>query len=266
MASTLRSFDGTELVADVVTPPGAARGVVLVHGGGVTRHEGGFYDRLADGLAGADVASLRFDLRGHGDSGGRQQELTLAGVGNDIHAALDHLAAHLRTDRVSLLGASFSGGICASLAARHGELIDRLVLINPLLDYKKRFVDDKDYWDHDHIDTPAASRLATDGYVAHSPTFRLGVALLNEVFWWNSRADLPHITAPTLVVHGTDDTFVPIDSSRRAMTALTCPSELIELDGAQHGVAVPDDPDYQQPQTRRWQAQVTAAVARWVTA
>lgn len=263
MTTTLSSLDGTQLAADVVVPSGADRGVVLVHGGGVDRHEGGFFDRLADGLAGSGVASLRVDLRGHGQSAGRREDLTLAAVANDVRAALDDLAARLPAERVSLLGASFSGGVCATVAARHPARIDRLILINPLLDYKKRFVDDKDYWHDNRIDPDVAARLAADRYVAHSPTFPLGIGLLNEVFWWDTRADLPRIAAPTLVVHGSGDTFIPIESSRTAMAALTCQAELVELDGAQHGAAVHDDPTYQHPQTRRWQAEVIAAITRW---
>lgn len=50
---------------------------MLVHGGGVTREGGGFFARLAAGLGVAGGASLCFDLRGHGDSEGRQEVLTL---------------------------------------------------------------------------------------------------------------------------------------------------------------------------------------------
>jgi uncharacterized protein len=46
-AATLRSLDGTVLAAGVMIPSAATRGVVLVHGGGVDRHEGGFFDRVA---------------------------------------------------------------------------------------------------------------------------------------------------------------------------------------------------------------------------
>src|SRR5438874_2627382 len=74
-ATTLRTLDGLHLAGTLVTPEDPPdRVVVLVHGGGVTREEGGFFTRLARGLAEAGIASLRYDLRGHGESEGRQEE------------------------------------------------------------------------------------------------------------------------------------------------------------------------------------------------
>ncbi|BBG00776.1 MULTISPECIES: alpha/beta hydrolase [Pseudonocardia] len=263
MRHSFRSLDGTRLAADLVLPAGAHRGIVLVHGGGVDRHEGGFFDRLADGLGEAGIASLRFDLRGHGQSGGRLEDLTLAGVGNDVSAAADELAGRLPVERVGVVGASFSGGVCAVFTARRPDRVDRLVLLNPLLDYKARFVDQKPEWHADRLGDAGARSLQENGYLAHSPTFRLGPALLNEVFWWDVRAELPTLSVPTLIVHGTADTFIPIESSRRAARALTGPHRLVELDGAQHGIAVPDDPGYADPRTRSWQSEVTAHIAAW---
>jgi predicted alpha/beta hydrolase len=47
----LATLDGLRLAATLVTPDVSAdRAVVLVHGGGVTREEGGFFTRLAAGL------------------------------------------------------------------------------------------------------------------------------------------------------------------------------------------------------------------------
>src|ERR1700684_4322885 len=90
--TSFRTLDGLHLAATLVTPDGPTeRAVVLVHGGGVTREEGGFFTRLANGLGEAGVASLRFDLRGHGESEGRQEELTLAAILNDIRVALGHV-------------------------------------------------------------------------------------------------------------------------------------------------------------------------------
>src|SRR5690606_34802541 len=179
-----RSLDGLELVGDLVLPDGGPTvGVVQVHGGGVTRHEAGFFDRKAAGLAAAGAAALRFDVRGHGDSGGSQEELTLAGVLNDIRAALEYLRHATGVVRTSLVGQSFGGGIAADYAAKRPEESDRLVLLCPQLDYKKRTIDNKPYWHHDHLDEAHAAELSEAGYLQHSPTFRHGRALYNEVFW-----------------------------------------------------------------------------------
>ena len=265
--TTLRSLDGVRLAGTLVTPEAAAdRGVVFVHGGGVTREEGGFFARMASGLAEAGVASLRFDLRGHGESEGRQEDLTLSAILNDIRVAVGHLRTTTGVERVSLLGASFAGGICGYFAARGPEQVERLALINPLLNYKKRFIDDKPYWSDDQINDDAAAELSTQGYVAHSPTFKLGRALLNEVFWLQPHTVLREIDVPTLIVHGTKDTFIPVESSRAATAELTVEHRLVEIEGAQHGIAVHDDPTYADPQSQEWQAFVIRTVAEWVTA
>jgi pimeloyl-ACP methyl ester carboxylesterase len=212
------------------------------------------------------VASLRFDLRGHGESEGRQEDLTLTAVLNDIRVALAHAREATGARRVSLLGASFAGGICACYAAKRPDEITRLVLLNPQLDYKKRTIDSRPYWTDDYLSDDAARQLTGQGYLQFTPALRHGRAILNEVFWFPSHAVLGEIRAPTLIVHGTKDTFVPIGSSREALAQFTAGHRLIEIDGAQHGFAVHDDPQYLDPQSQRWQASVIRAVAEWVTA
>jgi len=265
--TTLHALDGLKLAGTLVTPETpASRAVVLVHGGGVTRDESGFFTRLAEGLAEAGVASLRFDLRGHGESEGRQEDLTLSAILNDIRAAITHVRQETGAQAVSLLGASFAGGITAYFAARGPEKLSRLVLINPLLNYKKRFIDDKPYWSDDHINDEAARELVAQSYIAHSPTFKLSRGLLNEVFWLQPHTVLGEITVPTLVVHGTKDTFIPVDSSRAAAAQLQVEHKLVEIEGAQHGIAVHDDPTYADPQSQEWQAFTIRTIAEWVTA
>jgi len=260
------SLDGLEL-RGTLTASGeiAPRGVVLVHGGGVTRDEGGFFTRLAAGLARTGTTALRFDFRGHGESAGRQEDLTLGSVRNDIRAAVEFLRERLGgAAPVSVLGASFSGGNCAAFAAERPEDVERLVLINPLLNYKKRFIDDKPYWHDDRLDDDAAAELTANGFLPHSPTFKLSRPLLNEVFHFVHPAVLAAVKAPTLFLHGTEDTFIPVQSSRDAVGLVGAPATLIEVVGAQHGIAAHDDPGYTDPRSQRWQAQAIDLIAGWL--
>lgn len=261
-----QTLDGLDLVGDLTAPdaPGDTA-VVLVHGGGVTRHEAGFFDRLAAGLGGAGIASLRFDLRGHGESAGRQEDLTLASVLNDIRVAIETVRRETGAARIGLVAQSFSGGIAAYYAAKRPDEVDRLVLLCPRIDYKKRTIDSKPYWTGDRLDQDKAAELAELGYIQYSPTFRHGPGLLNEVFWLQPHRSLDEIQAPTLIVHGTADTLVPIDTSVEAMDHLNDASRLMRIEGAQHGFAVDQDPTYLNPQSQQWQAQVIRAVAEWIT-
>ncbi|MFD7720447.1 alpha/beta hydrolase [Streptomyces sp. NPDC059814] len=263
--TAFQSLDGTALfgtVCSAETPVGMA---ILVHGSGVTREEGGFFTRLAAGLSASGVTSLRFDLRAHGASGGRESELTIASVANDIRAACDHLRAHTgRPGPVHVIAASFSGGAAALHAAHRPGDVDKLVLLNPRLDYKERYVTSRPGWSGDYLSGDMAVRLDEQGFTEKSP-FELNRTLLNEVFYLDIPAILAGVRAPSLMVHGTADTFVPVESSRRHQAMFGGPVELVELDGAQHGFAVHDDPQYLDPQSQVWQRKVIEKVSAFLT-
>ncbi|MGY0056639.1 alpha/beta hydrolase family protein [Streptomyces sp. LZ34] len=86
------------------------------------------------------------------------------------------------------------------------------------------------------------------------------------MFWLHPYKILGEVRAPTLIVHGTKDTFVPIESSRAAVRQFRAPCELIEIEGAQHGFAVHDDPQYLNPQSQEWQTFVIRTLTDWLTA
>ncbi|MGE7435473.1 alpha/beta hydrolase family protein [Kitasatospora sp. NPDC001175] len=262
-----RSLDGTQLLGTISTPPTPFRSgfAVLVHGSGVTREEGGFFTRLAGGLAEHGITSLRFDLRAHGASAGRESELTIASVTNDIRAAADHLRAHTsNTGSVHVIAASFSGGAACLHAAHRPGGVGKLVLLNPRLDYRERYVTTRPGWQDDYLSPETASLLDTQGFTEKSP-FELNRALLNEVFYLDTPSILASVKAPVLLVHGTKDTFVPIESTYRHRPMFGGPTELLELAGAQHGFAVHDDPKYLNPQSQAWQAEVVSRVSTFLS-
>ncbi|TCJ96312.1 alpha/beta hydrolase [Nocardia alba] len=261
-----RTLDGLHLEGTIVTPDApVTSAALLVHGGGVTREEGGFFTRLAAGLAEAGVASLRYDLRGHGASEGRPEESSLAAHLNDIQVARQHLAEATGVSTIGLIGTSFGGGLTAYYAAKRPDDVPRLVLLNPQLNYKSRYIDQKPYWSSDFLNDDVAAQLTEQGYINHSATVKHSRAFLNEVFWIRPDEVIGEIAAPTLLVHGTKDTFSPIETSRRAASQLRVEHKLVEIDGAQHGFAVDNDPEYLDPQTQQWQTFVMETVRNWVT-
>ncbi len=171
---TVRTLDGLHLAGTLIAPEAASDvGVVLVHGAGVTREEGGFFTRLADGLAEIGVFSLRYDLRGHGESDGRQEEVTLSAYLNDVRVALAHVRqATAGASRISLLGTSFGGGLAAYYAAKQPGELARLVLLNPQLDYKSRYIDQKPHWSSDFLDDEIARVLSEQGYEPEPAQYR----------------------------------------------------------------------------------------------
>lgn len=67
---------------------------------------------------------LRYDIRGHGGSAATPAPYTMAQLADDAHALLQHLGVA----RTHWLGLSLGGMIGQTLAIRHPEALDRVVL------------------------------------------------------------------------------------------------------------------------------------------
>ena len=118
--------NGDIVLAGELTLPegdGPHAAVVLISGSGDQDRDsdiGGFrlFAVLADHLAGAGVASLRFDDRGVGGSTGDGLQATLQDRAGDVEAAIDALRSRDEIDvgSVGLVGHS-EGGIVAPVVA-----------------------------------------------------------------------------------------------------------------------------------------------------
>lgn len=262
---SLRTLDGTRLSGTFTPAATAVRAVVMVHGSGVARDEVGLYPILARRLAAAGVASLALDLPGHGTSGGRRSDLTLAGLLNVLDAGVARVAGLTGLPRIGLVAASLSGGVSAYFAAQRPETVDRLVLFYPLLDYRQRFVFEKPWWTAAGVTDEAAETLDRQGHVEHTPVFPLGRAMLNEVFWLRPDRVFGDLTAPTMLIHGSADPAIPLASSEKAAATMTVLHELVVLDGAGHGFSPSGDSAEAVSNSREWTETAVAAAARWLT-
>lgn len=117
---------GVDVCAGVLTlpdGPGPHPALVMGHGFGMTMDCR--LEAFATAFAAAGIASLRFDYRGFGASGGLpRQVLDVDAQRDDYRAALAHVRGLTEVDpaRVGLWGTSFSGGHVLAVAADDPDL------------------------------------------------------------------------------------------------------------------------------------------------
>jgi alpha/beta superfamily hydrolase len=119
------------LDARVGVPPAAAAGVVVCHphpqyGGNM---ENDLVVAIAEALRARGLATLRFDFRGVGTSGGRHDDGR--GEVDDVRAAAAALRARLDVGRVALVGYSFGSVMALRAGIAEPEHVTGIVAIAP---------------------------------------------------------------------------------------------------------------------------------------
>ncbi len=123
------SSGGWQLESDLLLPSShdPMPAVLLLHAAAGNRS---VYENLAEELATQGIASLRIDLRGHGEStnlgtfavNGEYHRPILEGTEKDVQRALDFLGglAEIDSSRLGVVGASYSGERMALAGAKQG--------------------------------------------------------------------------------------------------------------------------------------------------
>ena len=237
--------------------------VVLIHGWPLSSDS---FDDQAFALAQAGYRVIAYDRRGFGRSG---QPF----AGYDYNTLADDLAAVIEqtgVSDVSLFGFSMGGGEIARYMSRHdGKGVVRAGLISSVAGYLLKTDDNPD-------GVPGAMfDQIKDGLRKDRPHFLAGFAqdfygvgwitspVSQETLDWtlmmamqaglagtiacvdafgrtDFRPDLPALTVPTLILHGTGDKTVPIDPTARAVAKLVPHARLIEYADSPHGTLVTD--------------------------
>jgi len=229
---SFHSVDGIELKGTLrEVQAGETSCIVLCHGLTATREEDGVFTCLAEMLSASGLPSFRFDFRGHGESGGRQEEMTVAGEALDLAASLDFLCAR-GYRRFGVVAASFAGG-AASLTVPGRKEVEALVLWNAVVNFTPLFsmmdIVARVFWG----DMEKAVR--DRGYAEVGPgKFRMGRAVFGEMKTLNPGGLLAGLKLPVLLVHGDRDVLVPPADS--LALAGRIPGAVMEIvPGAGHG-------------------------------
>jgi len=233
---TYAAADGTSIPAYLTLPSGRAPknlALVVVPHGGPAAHDDAAFDWLSQALASRGYAVLQPEFRG---SDGLGWDHLAAGFGQwgrkmqtDLSDGVRYLAAQGTIDpkRVCIVGASYGG-----YAALAGATLDRGVYRCAVSDSGVSDPHNMLQWDRDRMRNTESSVLRYWNRFMGSQS--IDDPKLAEISPLHHAADA---TIPILLIHGKDDTVVPIDQSEAMEAALKAagkPVTLIKLEREDH--------------------------------
>lgn len=239
------SKDGTKLVGIWQLPKEtSSKAVILAHGITVDKEEEGMFTVLAGKLAEVGIASFRFDFRGHGESGGKQEEMTIAGEMLDLVAAFNKVLNAGYT-RIGIVGSSFGGGITLLTTGRFGKDMRCLCFWNPVLDLEATFIKPFLPWLKNNIGR-MKKELKTKGwtYLPVDQPYKIGKELIKEMEKYKPYENIKEISIPVVIIHGDNDTYVPYRDSVKYLSGFTGWHKLVTIKGSDHGFSGDSGDEY----------------------
>lgn len=260
---SFRSYDGTHLEGTLSRPAGPCnRLALLVHGITSSRDELGLFSGLAAYLRSQDIASFRFDYRCHGTSSQPLQAMTLAGIVNDIEAAVHCASGLLHPTFLHPVGMSFGGGLTAYWAATTAANVQSAVFLAPVLDYQQDVLGQHELLAGGRLADAAAEVLRSKGSL-ETDGIRYGSALINELPHINGVIGLQRLRCRSLILHGDADSVVPYSQSEK-LAGLNSRCTLRNVPGTDHGFGVPGDLDLTFPETKLRHQQVFSIIGQFL--
>ena len=238
---------------------GEGRPVILIHGWPLSADS---WDSQALAIADAGFRAIAYDRRGFGRS---DQPWS----GYDYDSLADDLAAVMKeTDATdaTIVGFSMGGGEVARYMARHhGENVSQAALISSVVPYMLKTDDNpngvdqatfnemtegmkkdrahffsnffKGFYGVGMLSSPVSEELLDwSRSIAMQASLKSTLACAEAFATTDFRPDLSAFSVPTRMIHGTGDETVPIDASARSAAKGIANAQLLEYDGAPHGL------------------------------
>jgi len=250
--------DGTQLYVKDWGPK-TGRPVIMMHGWPLTSDT---WDDFAVVAADAGFRAISYDRRGFGRSEQPWDGYEYDTLADDLADVIEATGAY----DAALFGFSMGGGEVARYMSRHGgKGVSKAALIASVVPYMAQTPDNPDGVPQSVFDEMTAGMKEDRAHFFHGflkSFYGVGVftgSVSEAVLDWSFqqtmmaglrptlacakafsstdfRPDLPSFKVPTLIIHGTGDQTVPIETSGRAAAAAIPGATLIEYEGAPHGL------------------------------
>lgn len=236
--------------ATVVVPDGEGPfpAVVMNHGHGGGRQEGGGFERLAKALAKAGIMTIRMDFPGSGDSKESFTEGYLSNMISDSNASLAYLLANFPADKgkLGILGYSMGGRIALTIAQTSDNPYKAVGLLAPSSDPGKNlalfFAGSEAEFERLYAEASTDKGYA-DYTTIYGQQQKLSKRWFDELLASYPLDGISAFKGPMLVVHGDKDEVIKqpeIDALLKAYPA----AKLVTVPNADHGYGFySDQPD-----------------------
>lgn len=233
--------DGLEIPSVLTLPKASSAArlplIVMPHGG-PRAHDSLQFDWMAQYFARLGYLVLQPNFRGSSGFGyafrdagnGKWGQEMQDDVSDGVQALVD--AGQADPKRVCIVGASYGGYSALAGAAFSPQLYRCIIAIAGVSDVAKMFIDDRSKYGHKHWLVNYWSEVLGDANNSLEPLTAISPVNHADKF-----------KAPVLLIHGKDDTVVPINQSKRMAKALTKagkPVKLETLRGEDHWLSSSD--------------------------
>lgn len=128
--------DGLTLVGDREEPFGEIYDMAIIMHGFTANRNTELLRQIANNLRDENVASVRFDFNGHGESDGKFEDMTVLNEIADAKAILAYVRTDPHVRNIFLIGHSQGGVVASMLAGLYPDIIKKVVLLAPAASLK----------------------------------------------------------------------------------------------------------------------------------
>lgn len=221
--------DSLKLKARICKPLRPKAAVLFAHGLCSNHKEIGIFTKIEKRLIDLGCITLRFDFRGHGESTGKPEDISVMGEMVDLLNAFNLLQNHAKGKPIGLVAASFGASIFL-LSDPNALKIDTAVLLNPVVNFKKTFLQPETPWGHEYF----GWQRILSGKPIKMEDCMLSSQFVADFAKYEPRKNVPKWDMPIFIIHGDRDEAVPYKTSLE-LGKLYENITLTTIPGAGHG-------------------------------
>lgn len=207
MATITLERDGLQLVGTREEPFGEIYDMAIIFHGFTANRNTSLLKEIANSLRDENIASVRFDFNGHGDSDGKFENMTVLNEIEDANAILNYVKTDPHVRNIYLVCHSQGGVVASMLAGLYPDIIKKVVLLAPAATLKSDALKGNTQgvtYNPDHIPDRLPFKDLTLG------GFYLRIAQQLPIYEVSAQ-----FTKPVCLIHGTDDTVVSPNASKK---------------------------------------------------